>query len=649
MPEGDRKLAAVMFTDMVGFTALTQSDEAQAMEVLERHNRLLRPFFPKFHGREVKTIGDSFLVEFDSALDAVRCAQEIQSYLHDYNISTRDEWKITLRIGIHIGDVIHQGGDVFGDAVNIASRLQPLAFPEGICVSDQVFGEVSNKIPQALVRLPAKGLKGVASHVDVYRLVMPWEGGGDGEVLLDTRRVAVLPFSNLSPDPEDEFFADGLTEELIDRLCQVKGLEVIARTSVMSYKKKETKAGTIGKELRAGALVEGSVRKAGSRIRVTAQLIDTNKEAHLWSSRYDRDLQDVFAVQTDIAEQVAGALKVQLVQSARKAVEQAPTQNMEAYTLYLRGRFLWNKRASPSVREALGLFQMAVEKDPNYGRAFAGIADCYSILIDRDEMAWSEGGPKAMEACSRALQLDPSLPEAHASMGLVLHLELKTEEASREFEKAIELNPGYASAYQWYSIELTVQGKLDEADRAISMAAKADPLSAVIMYNSGYLAWVHGRDAEALEKWNRGLELNPDFGLLHGSLAAFYVKKGQKEDALRELRLFESSPVTGPGDARQRSANIAALYGFLGERGQAERHLKRLISENEKTPVPASDFAYAYGGLGDADKFFEYLMKAIEDRTSFPAVVRSHPLYAGFRSDPKFKEYLAARGLPGGS
>ena len=170
MPEGDRKLAAVMFTDMVGFTALTQSDEAQAMEVLERHNRLLRPFFPKFHGREVKTIGDSFLVEFDSALDAVRCAQEIQSYLHDYNISTRDEWKITLRIGIHIGDVIHQGGDVFGDAVNIASRLQPLAFPEGICVSDQVFGEVSNKIPQALVRLPAKGLKGVASHVDVYRL-----------------------------------------------------------------------------------------------------------------------------------------------------------------------------------------------------------------------------------------------------------------------------------------------------------------------------------------------------------------------------------------------------------------------------------------------------------------------------------------------
>jgi adenylate cyclase len=647
LSQGQRSLAAIMFTDMVGYTALAQSNEERAMEVLERHNRLLRPFFPKFRGREVKAIGDSFLVEFGSSLDAVKCAIEVQSFLHDYNLSSGGDWKIMLRIGVHLGDVIHQGDDVFGDAVNIASRLQPLAEPEGVCVSDQVFGQVGNKIAQRIVKLPPQELKHVSMPIEVFKVVMPWDRESvQMESGLDQRRVAVLPFANLSPDPNDEFFADGLTEELMDRLAQIKELEVIARTSVMSYKKKESKASEIGRELRAGALVEGSVRKAGNKIRVTAQLINANTESHLWSSRYDRDLQDVFAVQTEIAEQVAGALKVQLVTSERKSIGQKPTESLEAYTLYLRGRFLWNKRETPAVKEALRLFQEAVQKDRGYAKAFAGIADCYSILVDRQEVSWSESGPKAKEAAQKAIELDPSLPEAHASLGLVLVDELDYKGAEAEFNRAIELNPGYASAYQWYSVLLAREGRLSESDRAIAMAERADPLSTVILYNAGYTAWVNGRDAEAMEKWNRALEINPRFTAIRLAIASYYANKHMKHEAKEELKLLDSIPFESPGEAMIRNSGIALLCGRMGEEEEANRRIQILLAGTGDEAVSPGFLALAYAGLGDSDRFFDLMEKAAGERSSITSMLRGHPLLAEMRADPRYPALLAKLGLP---
>ena len=280
----ERRLAAVMFTDMVGYTALTQSNESLALEILDRHNRLLRPIISKYRGKEIKTIGDSFLVEFDSAVDAVKCAIEIQTFLRDYNTSSGEEWRIKLRIGIHLGDVVHKQGDIFGDAVNIASRIEPLASPEGICVSEQVFDQVRNKVSYQFSKLEEKELKNVRYNVDVFKIILPWDSSATSfqdKKPVPSNRIAVLPFTNISPDPSDEYFADGMTEEIIDRLSQVKGLRVIARTSVMNYKKKERKVSEIGSELGVQTLVEGSVRKAGNRIRVTAQLIDTATEEHL--------------------------------------------------------------------------------------------------------------------------------------------------------------------------------------------------------------------------------------------------------------------------------------------------------------------------------------------------------------------------------
>lgn len=625
-----------MFTDMVGYTALSQADEALSVEVLARHNRLLRPIFTTFRGREIKTIGDSFLVEFHSALDATNCAVEIQRFLHDYNFSSKEEWRIRLRIGIHLGDVIHTDGDVLGDAVNIASRIEPLAEAEGVCVSEQVFDQVRNKILQPFVKLTQKDLKNIRFSIDVYKVVLPWESdtfSGEKHEIRATPRLAVLPFANMSPDPQDEFFADGLTEEMITELSKIPSLRVIARTSVMHYKNPTKGILEIGRELRVGSILEGSVRKAGNKIRITAQLIDAISEEHLWADKYDRELNDIFSVQSEIATNVAGALQIKLL--ARKGPGKQ-TESLEAYTLYLRGRFLWNKRSAKPVREALQLFERALVMDPGYARAYSGIADCYSVLADMNEMSWAEAGSKARDACEKALELNDSLPEAHASFGLTLTRELDYEGAEREFKKATELNPGYASAYQWYCMMLLSVGRMDEAGMAIAKAEEADPLSPVILANSGYYEWINGRDDRALEKWTRGLEVDPGLAVLHFDKAAYYAKRSMKEEALAELKQLDSPS----SEDRQRSALSAFLYGYIGERDEAKRRLQSLLAEANERTSPAARVAWAYAGLGDVDGFYKWALKSVEDRSFFPLLLRTHPLLEKMRADPRYKDFM---------
>lgn len=253
-----------MFTDMVGYTALAQADEATALQVLERHNRLLRSVFPRYRGTEIKTVGDAFLVEFESALEATQCAIEVQRVLHEYNLSPPDEWKVRIRIGVHVGDVVQTDGDVLGDAVNVASRIEALAEPGGICLTQQVVDQVQNKIEAPLTRLPAASLKNVRFPVNVYKVVLPWESPGPTASIVAAgggRQLAVLPLTNISPDPKDEYFADGLTEELISSLSHVRGLSVIARTSVMSYKTSPKSVAQVGSELGVDTILEGSVRR----------------------------------------------------------------------------------------------------------------------------------------------------------------------------------------------------------------------------------------------------------------------------------------------------------------------------------------------------------------------------------------------------
>jgi adenylate cyclase len=302
-----------MFTDLVGYTALAQENESLALSLLEKHRAIARSVLRKHHGREVKTIGDAFLVEFPSALGAVTCAQEIQLAMRDFNASSKDDAKLEARIGVHLGDIVDSKGDISGDAVNVASRIEPLAVPGGVCISRQVYDHIHNKVDYSLSSLGQKTLKNVKTPLEVFKIEMPWEEEREvQEMEFPTYRVAVLPFANISPDSNDEYFADGLTEELIDRLTQMNQFEVIARTSVANYKKQEKKISEIARELKVGSVIEGSVRKYEKKIRVTAQLINCNTEAHMWSSSYDRSFEDIFEVQSDIAENVVSAVKDKL-------------------------------------------------------------------------------------------------------------------------------------------------------------------------------------------------------------------------------------------------------------------------------------------------------------------------------------------------
>src|SRR5437870_5361950 len=342
-----------MYTDMVGYTALGQRNEQLSLALVNEQRKLIRPVLAKHNGREVKTMGDAFLVEFSNTLDAVRCAYDIQRTTSEFNISLAEEQRIHLRVGIHLGDVVESVGDISGDAVNVASRIVPLAEDGGVSLTRQVYDQVQNKFDLPLTSLGSKELKNVAAPSEGFKLVMTWsEKKASSQVQLERNKVAVLAFANMSPDPSDEYFADGMTEELITSLSGIKQLTVIARTSVMKYKVSSKGAFEIGKELNVGTLVEGSVRKAANRVRITVQLIDALNEGHVWAQNYDRQLDDIFAIQSEIAQRVAQELKVQLLAQEKGRLERKPTANTEAYTLYLKGRHFWNERTKEATSKA---------------------------------------------------------------------------------------------------------------------------------------------------------------------------------------------------------------------------------------------------------------------------------------------------------
>jgi len=640
LTENVRRLAAIMFTDMVGYSALAQTNESLAMEALSKQNDILRPLFRRFRGTEVKTIGDSFLVEFESALEAVKCGFEVQSALHDYNAGVARERRLPLRIGIHLGDVIHEGSDIFGDAVNIASRIEPLAESGGICVSSQVRDQVSNKFDRRFVSLGEKLLKNISAPITVYRLEMPWENAPAGD--LDRRRVAVLPFVSISPDPNDEYFADGLTEELIGRLSLLKGVEVIARTSVMSFKKQEKTASQIGRDLRVGTLLEGSVRKAGNRIRVTAQLIDANSEGHLWMENYDRNLEDVFAVQTEVAERVASSLELKLTPESKKLMRQGSTGSPEAHALYLKGRYYWNVRSKEAIDKAIEYFELAVEQDPDFAAGYSGLAMCH-LVLGRNQLG--DPGvefPKAKEYTKRALEIDPDLAEARACLANNMHYyDFDPKGAEKEFRKAIDMNPSYATAHQWLAHCLAQQGRLDECLAEISKAKELDPLSRIINLNLGDALYYLRRYEESLAQFGKLKEMDPSFAFLYPSMGSLYGIQGRYDDALEAVERYGEISKR-PLETKLLTANV---YAMKGDSDDARRLLADVEPNYENEALSPFKIGVVHYLLGETDKCYEWIETAYERRDPNIMTMKIDPELSRLRDDPRFRAMLERIGL----
>ena len=629
-----------MFTDMVGYTALGQRNESLSLALVEEQRKLLRPIFSRHGGREIKTMGDAFLVEFPSALEAVRCAYDIQRATREFNISLREERRVHLRVGIHLGDVVESQGDISGDAVNVASRIEPLAEDGGVCLTRQVYDHVQGKFELPLASLGIKSLKNVSAQVEVYRMVLPWD---ERKVItatqLDKRRIAVLPFANISQDPKDEYFADGMTEELITAMSGLQGLQVIARTSVMNYKAGGTKLSTIGSDLKVGTVLEGSVRKAGNRVRVTAQLIDVPTESHLWSQKYDRELDDIFKIQDDIAGKIAQALKVRLVNTQESGRRQ--TENMEAYTLYLKGRSLWNKRNKEGVLAALNLFQEAIKMDPTYPRAYSGLADAYFVAADNDYVEHTEGRSKGRQAVTRALELDDTLPEAHASLGLLHYIELNFREAQRELQRAIELNPSYASAHQWYSNCLAALGNLTESIEEIKKARELDPLSPIMTSTLADHIALTGNLDEALALLDSLIEREPTFAWAYQSRASCFAMKNMRDEAFAE---WETQYKVNPNEVWYKFG-LAFLNGWFGDNEIAERLLQDLSQKEENGKLYAGVFALCYATLGERQEFFKWVDRAIALKRFDFTDLRYAPYFDKVRSDSRFPEIFEKVGL----
>ena len=450
---------------------------------------------------------------------------------------------------------------------------------------------------------------------------------------LPEKSIAVLPFENLSRDPDNAYFADGIQEEILTRLAGIADLKVISRTSTQPYQSKPRNISEIAKQLGVANILEGSVQKAGDQVRINVQLINAQTDAHLWAETYDRKLTDVFLVETDIAKTIADSLKAKLTRSERQAIAVRPTANLEAYELYLKGRFFWNKRTGADLRKAIDHFNHAIAKDPNYALAHAGLADCYDLLHEYSELSPKESYPKAKAAAIKALELDDTLGEAHTSLAYsLINYDWDWRSAEREYQRAIQLNPNYATAHQWYAECLSMLGRHSEAIAEIKKAHELDPLSLIINQGVGGKYLYARRYDEAMAQFHRTVELYPHFPPTHQRLGWCYVQKRMYDEAIAEMQ----KAVELSGNSTQMIAALGYAYAAAGRRDTAQGIIAELERRSKDSYVDDYFVATIFAALGEKDEAIALLNKACADRSYWMPWINIDPQLDNLRSDSRF-------------
>ena len=706
----ERKLAAIMFTDMVGYSALAQRDDKLALELLEEHRRLLRAIFPRFHGTEIKTIGDAFLVEFGSALEAAQCAIEIQRSLAKRNTDETRDRRIELKIGIHIGDVVHRGGDVYGDGVNIASRIEQLAGAGGICVSMDVERQIRNALEARFEKFGSADLKNISLPMDIFRIMLPWEAGGalplkaeNGKqktdntkravwivaalllVLLvgvwwwmqrssanrqqvasapantspsagpasaaDQNSVAVLPFVNLSDEKESEYFSDGVSEELLTVLQKIPGLHVAARTSAFSFKGKNATTQEIGQKLGVANLVEGSVRKAGNSVRIAARLSRADTGQELWSENYTRDLKDVFAVQTELAQTIVEQLRGQLgggepssgakekIQAEVQAAERGGTKNVEAHQYYLQGRFFANRHSEKDENQALAAFQRAVELDPNFALAWVGLASTHAWFSAFSTSVGRIGFEKhladAREAVARALTIEPNLAEAlFTRANIELNFDFNVKAAAEDLKKALALAPSNPDVLIVAGNIATTRGDMDQSIAFYKQAVALDPVNGQARSFLAFNLVVARRFEEAQAEYPRVVELTPEAPWAHAGLGLCYLLQGK----------FEEAAAAAEPDAGEWTRYLIVSCARWSQKKVPESDAA-LTQLKNLGDTAAYQVAEAYAYRGEKDLAFQWLERARQQRDPGLASLRKDPLLTNIETDSRWNAFLHSVGM----
>jgi adenylate cyclase len=619
-----------MFTDIVGFTALGQRNETLSLELLDDQRAMLRPIFQRHGGKEVKTLGDGFLVEFTNALEAVRCAYEIQRMNREANYARPSERQMHLRVGVHLGDVVERAGDISGDAVNVASRIEPLAETGGVCITRQVYDQVQNKFELPLTSLGPKPLKNVDAPVEVFKVVMPWTEGGTAVLSeADRNRIAILPLANFSPAAGDEYFADGMTDEIISTVSGISGLSVISRTSVMRYKQTAKSMTEIGRELKAGKLLEGSVRKSGNRVRITVQLIDSERDAHLWAQSYDGSMDDVFETQSDIARKIAEALRLPSPRAGGRL------ENPEAHALCVRARTLWNKYTPEANEQAKLLFEDALKIDSESARATAGLADCYATAANNGWMDKKDGYERARPLAKRALELDETLAEAHFALGHMLMAD-DYPGAEAELKRALSLNASHADAHYLYGNILRGLGRLDEATDEARRAYELDPLPPTRVFFLVTQYFFAGRNDEALALDTKLIQTEPGYAWAYAGRAVLTAINGDREQAYRDLQTFRRLRHNEIA-YKSLQARIEAHLGNKEEVLRLSDETLALVAARDSPDARDESYqlSFAYALIGDRDRFFPFVEDLIDRKLMDPGELRD-PSYQNMADDPRF-------------
>jgi TolB-like protein len=533
-----RRLAAILAADVVGYSRLLEQDEAGTLAALkERRRDILNPLVAEHHGRIVKVMGDGVLVEFASAVNAVACAVELQQRIGEAGAAMPPDRRVLLRIGINLGEVVVEGGDIYGDGVNLAARLEEIAEPGSIVLSRKVHDEVGRKLALGYDDLGERTFKNIAAPVRVYRVAAGRAPAPAPEALPLPAKpsIAVLPFTNLSADPEQEFFADGLTEDLITELSKAPGLFVIARHSCFAFKNKSPDLRQVARELGVRYILEGSARRAASRLRINAQLIDAREGGgHLWAERFDRDLVDVFAVQDEVIARIVEALVGRL--AASKLPDRKLPKSLEAYDLCVRGRFLYQRAVTGEGKEARRLFEQAIALDLDYAEAHAYLAWTHWM----GWVNWFEPEDPhrrlALEIARRAVALDPNDPFARMVLGFVLEYEHEYEESAAQIEMALRLDPNHADTYAIRTDLLVMAGRPLEAIESVAQALRLNP------HPPAWYYWDKGEAEYAARQYESAvatLRHESTYGTPSRSiLAAALAQLGRLEEARIEGRLF---------------------------------------------------------------------------------------------------------------
>ena len=607
----ERRLTAILAADVAGFSRLMEADESGTLAALKTlQTELINGKIAEHRGRTVKLTGDGMLVEFPSVVNAVACAVDVQRKMRERNADVPRDHRLEFRIGVNLGDVIVEGDDIFGDGVNVAARLESIAMPGGITISNSVRDHVGNRLDLIFEDLGERKLKNIEKPIRVYNVIVDEVAAGQTKqtTLPDDRpSIAVLPFNSMSGDPEQEYFSDGITEDIITDLSKISGLYVVARHTAFTYKDRPVKVQQAGKELGVTFVLEGSVRKAGSRVRVTGQLINCKDGGHVWADRFDRDLTDIFAIQDEITHAIVEQLKVKLLPGEKKSIRQAPTTNVEAYTYYLRGRQFWHRHSKFYYERARRMFVKAVELDPHYARAYAGIADCDSLLLLHYNV--DVGIENILTNAAKALSLDSELAEAHASRAVGLFIQQRREEAVAEFERAIALDPNSFEAHYLYARACVQQSKLERA---------------AILFE-------------------RAAEIKPDDYQSVCLLIAIYRSLGREEDgkaaARKGIKLAERELTLHPEDSRPVQLGVGALIE-LGEVERAREWMSRALALDPDDPITQYNVACGYAQLGDVDAAFDLLESALPRAPEKREWIRHDSDFDSIRRHPRYQKIL---------